>query len=396
MATTTHDRGICIACRRQLACTVAVDPSRPVWVCAGFEPIEPARLPPHLADLAALGGGGAVEDLCGSCESRESCGFARPEGGVWHCEGYSWRPGSGAVRYDLQRGAWTMTEIARIVEKHKGRRGELIAILGDIQAKYSYLPAEALRVVAEQTGRSLVDIYGVATFYRAFSLKPRGRHLLTCCVGTACHVRGAPRVVQELQRQLGVRPGDTTADREFTLETQNCLGGCALGPIVVADGHYFSNIDPTRVADIVNRTREGLDRVDVTTDQRVFPLDVSCSRCNHSLMDTANPIDGHPSVRVTISFGDKHGWLLLSALYGSYTLASEHEIPADTVADFFCPHCSAELKGASDCIDCGAPMVPMIVRGGGIVQICSRRGCRAHMLDLTDVNVPAGAAGRTR
>jgi NADH-quinone oxidoreductase subunit E len=399
-AATTHDRGVCIICRRRDACMLAVEPGHPVWTCAEFEPLAASGgpLPPHLAALAARGSAGPAEDLCSSCESRAGCDFPRPEGGVWHCEGYSWNPrrDDAANQFDLKRGAWTMPEIVRIVEKHRGERGELIAILGDIQAKYSYLPADALKVVADQTGRSLVDIYGVATFYRAFSLKPRGRHLLTCCVGTACHVRGAPRVVQELQRQLGVRPGDTTADREFTLETQNCLGGCALGPIVVADGHYFSNIDPTRVADILGRTRAGLDRVDVTTDQRVFPLDVSCSRCNHSLMDAANPIDGHPSVRVTISFADRHGWLLLSSLYGSYTLASEHEIPADTVADFFCPHCHAELKGASDCIDCGAPMVPMIVRGGGIVQICSRRGCRAHMLDLTDVNVPAGATGRTR
>jgi NADH-quinone oxidoreductase subunit E len=294
-----------------------------------------------------------------------------------------------ADKFDLEREAWTMTEIARIVDKHRGERGELIAVLEEIQAKYSYLPEEALRVVAEVTGRSLVDVYGVATFYRAFSLKPRGRHLLTCCVGTACHVRGAPRVVRELERQLAVKAGGTTTDREITLETQNCLGGCALGPILVADGHYFSNVNPTTVAGIIDRTRAGLDRVDVTTDQRVFPLEVSCARCNHSLMDAGNLVDGHPAIRVTISFGDRHGWLLLSSLYGSFEIASEHEIPVDTVVNFFCSHCHAELVGAADCIDCGAPMVPMVVRGGGIVQICSRRGCRAHMLDLTEVNVGA-------
>lgn len=279
-----------------------------------------------------------------------------------------------------------MSEVARIVSKHRGERGELIAILEDIQAKYSYLPEDSLRTVAEQTGRSLVDIYGVATFYRWFSLKPRGKHLVTCCVGTACHVRGAPRVAAELQRQLGVRPGETTADGEFTLETQNCLGGCALGPIVVADGHYFSNVGPPAVGRILAKTTEGLDKVDIATDRRVFPVEVSCARCNHSLMDSNHLIDGHPAIKVTISCGQEHGWLLLSSVYGSFEIAAEFEIPEAAVVNFFCPHCHAELTGGADCVECGAPMVPMIVRGGGMVQICSRRGCHAHMLDLTGVN----------
>jgi NADH-quinone oxidoreductase subunit E len=361
-----------------------------VWECADFAAWLPTACPaPVPGGTSASDAEDRLEDLCSTCQRQIDCERVRPAGGVWHCEGYSWDVrGDGAKQsLDLEREAWTMSEIARIVDKHRGERGELIAVLQEIQAKYSYLPEEALRVVAEETGRSLVDVYGVATFYRAFSLKPRGRHLLTCCLGTACHVRGAPRVARELERQLGVRAGDTTRDREITLETQNCLGGCALGPIVVADGHYFSNVDPTAVAGIIERTRAGLDRVDVATDHRVFPLEVSCARCNHSLMDAANLVDGHPAIRVTIAFGDRHGWLLLSSLYGSYEIESEHEIPADTVVDFFCPHCHTELVGAAACIDCGAPMVPMVVRGGGIVQICSRRGCRAHMLDLTEVNV---------
>jgi hypothetical protein len=98
-------------------------------------------------------------------------------------------------------------------------------------------------------------------------------------------------------------------------------------------------------------------------------------------------VDDHPSIRVTISFERKHGWLLLSSLYGSYTIECEHEIPQDTVVNFFCPHCHAELAGATDCPACSAPMVPLIVRGGGMVQICSRRGCRSHMLDLDGANL---------
>ena len=278
-------------------------------------------------------------------------------------------------------------EIQAIVEKHGGQRGELISILEDIQSKYSYLPEDALRAVADQTGRSLVDIYGVATFYSWFSLKPRGKHLVSCCQGTACHVRGAPRVAEELERQLKVKPGSTTPDREFTFETVNCLGACALGPIVVADGRYHPNVSAGKVKSLLEKTREGLDKVDVRTDPRVFPVEVNCARCNHSLTDPGNLIDGVPAIRVTVSFGNNHGSLLLSSLYGSYNTSTDQEIPVHTLVHFFCPHCHAELSGGTPCADCSAPMVPMIVKGGGMLQICSRRGCKAHRLDFDGVNL---------
>lgn len=274
-------------------------------------------------------------------------------------------------------------EILSIIEKHDGDRGDgLIAVLEEIQAKNNYLPAEALTLVAQETGRSLVDVYGVATFYKSFSLKPRGKHLCSVCMGTACHVRAAPVIADEFARQLGIHPGETTSDKEFTLETVNCLGACALGPIVVVDGHYFSKVNTGRIRQIIKKARVGLDRITVKGDRRIFPVSVNCSRCNHSLMEPGHLIDGSPSIRVTVSFERNHGWLRLSSLYGSYSLESEYEIPPDTVVDLFCPHCHADLKGASKCPECGAQMVSMIVRGGGIVQICSRRGCRGHMLDL--------------
>jgi len=279
------------------------------------------------------------------------------------------------------------SDINAIVEKHKGERGSIISILEDVQAQYSYLPESALRVVAEKTGHSLVDIYGVATFYRAFSLKPRGRHLVSACLGTACHVRGAPSITRKLEQELGIRAGNTTPDREFTLETVNCLGACALGPIVVVDGHYFSNVKPSEVSKILQKAKEGLDKVEIKTDKRIFPVEVSCPRCNHSLMDRHHLIDGYPSIKVTASSGQNHGWLILSSLYGSFNTSSEFEIPDDVIINFFCPHCHAELIGGTNCIECGAPMVPMIVRGGGLVQICSRRGCKNHMLDLDGVNI---------
>lgn len=278
-------------------------------------------------------------------------------------------------------------EIQNILTKYSGsQQGGLISILEDIQNKYGYLPKDALEVVSANTGRSLVDLYGVATFYKSFSLTPRGKHLICVCLGTACHVRSAPMIVEEFERQLGVAAGNTTSDDEFTLETVNCLGACALGPIVMVDGHYFSKVETAKVKRIIKKAKAGLDKVEFKKDERVFTVDVNCPRCNHSLIDGDYIIDDHPCVRLTASFGSKHGWLRLSGLYGSFNLESEHDISPDTIINLFCPHCHAEMIGASNCVSCGAPMIPMIIKGGGMVQICSRRGCKNHMLDLDGEN----------
>ncbi|MBN1211861.1 MAG: NADH-quinone oxidoreductase subunit NuoE [candidate division Zixibacteria bacterium] len=273
-------------------------------------------------------------------------------------------------------------EVSKLLERHEGKQGALISILEEIQARYSYLPQELLREVAVQSGRSLTDVYGVATFYKAFSLQPRGKHLISVCLGTACHVRGGPAIADELEKQLGIKAGQTTPDREFTLESVNCLGACALGPVVVVDGHYFSNVKSSQVKEILEKSKKGLDIVEIDTDERIFPIEVSCARCNHSLMDSEHQIDGHPSIRVTVSFGQRHGWMCISSLWGSYNVTSKHEIPYETIVNFFCPHCHAELIGGASCSECNAPMVPMVIRGGGVVQLCSRRGCKNHILDL--------------
>ncbi|MBW2253921.1 MAG: NAD(P)H-dependent oxidoreductase subunit E [Deltaproteobacteria bacterium] len=277
--------------------------------------------------------------------------------------------------------------IEQLVERHGGDRSDLISLLEIIQNKYSFLPPAALRIVAEKTGQSLVDVYGVATFYKSFSLEPRGRHLVSVCLGTACHVRAAPTIAAEFEKRLEIRPGETTPDREFTLETVNCLGACALGPIVVVDGHYFAGVAVADVRGILDKTVEGLDKVEIKTDERIFPVEVSCPRCNRSLMDPYVLVDNHPSIRIVAAFGRKHGSLRLSCLYGSYNILMDHEVPMDQVVNFFCPHCHGELTSAADCPGCSAPMVPMIVRGGGIVEICSRRGCKEHKLDLDGVNL---------
>ena len=274
------------------------------------------------------------------------------------------------------------TDTSRILEKHTEDRGRLIAILEEIQAEYGYLTEESLRIVSNEIGRPLVDVYGVATFYRSFSLKPRGKHLICACLGTACHVRGAPRVVEELERQLGIKAGQTTTDKEFTLETANCLGACALGPVVVIDGHYFSKVRKSRISQLLDGALKGFDKIEIGKDKRIFPLDVSCPHCNHVLKDETFAIDGHPSIRVTICSDHKQGWLRLSCLYGSYNFTCEFDVPADSVVSFICPHCDVEFHSTLDCSICAAPMVPMLVDGGGIVQICSRRGCKNHLLDL--------------
>jgi NADH-quinone oxidoreductase subunit E len=273
--------------------------------------------------------------------------------------------------------------IVRIVEKQEGERGGLISVLEKIQDQYGYLPEAALRTVAEKTRRPLTDVYGVATFYRYFRLQPRGKHLISACLGTACHVRGGPAVVAEFERQLGVRAGGTTPNGEFTFETVNCLGACALGPVAVIDGHYFSKVSKPKIRPLLEKAKEGFDKVDVGSDKRVFPVELSCPRCNHSLMDAAAPIDGLPSIRLTMSLAGRHGRLRLSSLYGSDHVSAEPEVPEGQVAGLFCPHCHGPLDGRPECPDCQAPMASLLVRGGGTLRFCSRRGCRNRLLDLT-------------
>jgi NADH-quinone oxidoreductase subunit E len=276
-----------------------------------------------------------------------------------------------------------MLEASKLVENLIFQHdGHLVNILGDIQGQYNYLPEDALRKVAYSLKMPLRDVYGVATFYKSFRLMPRGKHLISVCVGTACHVRGAPTIAAGFTNQIGIKPGGTTPDKEFTLETVNCLGACAIGPIVVVDGKYFSNVKTADVKQTVDKASAGLEKARVEDDKRIFPVQVSCPRCNHSLMDPEHAIDGYPSIRVTISFGRQHGWHRLSSLFGSYNFESEHHRALGIVAHYFCPHCHSELIGTSECPECGTTMVPMIVRGGGMAQVCPRRGCKGHMFDV--------------
>lgn len=131
--------------------------------------------------------------------------------------------------------------------------GDLIPLLQKIQEAYGYLPIEALKKVNEHTGIPTSRMYGVITFYAQFSLKPRGRHTIRCCRGTACHVRGSQRIIQTIQNILGLAEGETGKDRMFSFETVACLGACALAPVVVVDGSYHGAVTPQRVEGIINQ-----------------------------------------------------------------------------------------------------------------------------------------------
>ena len=144
-----------------------------------------------------------------------------------------------------------MKKVEKIIRNRQNQPGALVAILQDIQEIFNYLPKETLEVVADKMKLPLIDICGTATFYKAFSLKPRGKHIITVCMGTACHVRGGPWIVEELENILGIHTGETTEDGLFTLETVNCLGACALGPVMVIDGEYHGQMTIKKVAGIL-------------------------------------------------------------------------------------------------------------------------------------------------
>ena len=133
---------------------------------------------------------------------------------------------------------------------------DVIEVLQDIQQTYRYLPEDALCLVSEKLGIPLIEVFRLANFYNAFTLKPRGRHLLTVCMGTACHVRGALRFLDEVLLQLAVQPGETTGDGGFTVETVNCVGACALAPVVILDGKYYDHMTPRKLRDLLNSARE--------------------------------------------------------------------------------------------------------------------------------------------
>ena len=140
-----------------------------------------------------------------------------------------------------------------ILKKHGYEGSKVIQVLTEIQAHYNYLPRENLEYVSQQLKIPLSKIYSIATFYAAFSLMPRGEHMITVCSGTACFVRGVSDVLNRIEDRLGIKAGFTTEDNMFTLETVNCLGACALAPIVVVDGEYYGQTTVQKVDGILDK-----------------------------------------------------------------------------------------------------------------------------------------------
>ena len=147
-------------------------------------------------------------------------------------------------------------KVEALLGKYDRNKRFLVSVLQDVQSEYYYLPKEILVDVSQALDLPLSQIFCVATFFKAFSLEPRGRHQVNICIGTACHVRGATRVLESIERETGITPGETDADLKFSLEAVNCLGCCALGPVMVVDGEYLGKLSTPKVAEILKGCEE--------------------------------------------------------------------------------------------------------------------------------------------
>ncbi len=143
--------------------------------------------------------------------------------------------------------------IDQIIDEHQGAQDLMIQVLLAIQSEYNWLPEAALRKISERLQVPMSQILHIATFYKAFSLVPKGRHQLHICTGTACHVRGAPRVLETVQEHVGIGAGETDLDLKFSLETVSCIGCCALGPVIDIDGKIHGNVSIGDTADILKQ-----------------------------------------------------------------------------------------------------------------------------------------------
>lgn len=142
--------------------------------------------------------------------------------------------------------------IGELIQKYQNESGPLISILQETQDVFGYLPQDILSYLSQKLKISESKIWGIVTFYGQFYLAPRGKNIIKVCLGTACHVRGAPRILQEIERKLGIKSSETTRDHNFTLETVNCLGACALGPLMVVNKKYFGKMTLSKVKEVLD------------------------------------------------------------------------------------------------------------------------------------------------
>jgi NADH-quinone oxidoreductase subunit E len=146
-------------------------------------------------------------------------------------------------------------EVDKVIEKYGARHSDIISIMQDIQGIENFISEETIRYIAEKMELDLARIYDIATFYKTFSLVPRGLHTIKVCCGTACHLGGSDRNLDQIKRSLQIEEGETTGDRLFSLETVNCLGTCALAPVVVVEEDYYDEVKPGRVEKILSNYR---------------------------------------------------------------------------------------------------------------------------------------------
>lgn len=140
-----------------------------------------------------------------------------------------------------------------IIERHRGDKNSVIPVLHEIQEAVGYLPLEVQKRVAEGLEVPIADVYSIVTFYALFSLKPKGRHRISVCLGTACYVKGAEQVLAKIQEELGIGAGDTTDDGEFSLEVVRCMGACGLGPVITVNDEIFARLKPDKIPEIIRR-----------------------------------------------------------------------------------------------------------------------------------------------
>ena len=162
-------------------------------------------------------------------------------------------PNDTIFRYPLIYREGTMKKLDRIIENFNKSRGSLIGLLQDVSESYGYLPKKVLEEISEKLNVPQSHLYSLTTFYTSFRLEPMGKHHCFICVGTACHVRGASGVVEAIERELDIKAGETTKDGKFTVETVNCLGACALGPLVVIDNDYHGKLDQLKAVKLLKK-----------------------------------------------------------------------------------------------------------------------------------------------
>jgi len=153
-----------------------------------------------------------------------------------------------------------LSGVDKVIDQYSASKASLLAILQDVQEAENYLSREAMERVAKRLTIPIAQVYQMATFFESFHLEPRGKHICTVCMGTACHVRGATRLVEQLERDLEVPSGGTTKDMQFTIEEVNCVGACALGPLVIIDGKYHGNMTSGSLQKVVKKVRKAEDK----------------------------------------------------------------------------------------------------------------------------------------